>query len=171
MLRLATRRVGVPLLSFAHLTVCAGLLVGPAVRQQVCLFPRAAYQRAQVCSAALPPDQAGPDAPPPPASTSGVTMPTERQPGEWESPITSELITSAVSGGNWLWEASGQYDGWTAVQLCCATSSVARAHRQRRPQPCMQTKRLGAVSFTSGGDLIWLEGRPAEKGRQVLVRK
>lgn len=55
-------------------------------------------------------------------------MPTERLPGEWESPITSELITSA-------------------------------------------TKRLGAPSFAPNGDLFWLEGRPAEKGRQVLVRR
>jgi dipeptidyl aminopeptidase/acylaminoacyl peptidase len=54
--------------------------------------------------------------------------PVERQPGEWESPITSQLITSA-------------------------------------------TKRLGAVSFAPNGALLWLEGRPSEKGRQVLVRR
>lgn len=54
--------------------------------------------------------------------------PTERQFGEWESPITSDLITSA-------------------------------------------TKALGAVSFSANGDLLWLEGRPTEKGRVVLVRR
>lgn len=30
--------------------------------------------------------------------------PIERQPGEWESPITSQLITSAVGGGSWAQE-------------------------------------------------------------------
>lgn len=30
--------------------------------------------------------------------------PIERQPGEWESPITSQLITSAVGGGSWAEE-------------------------------------------------------------------
>ena len=37
--------------------------------------------------------------------------------------------------------------------------------------PDLQTKRLGAVSFGPNGDLFWLELRPLEKGRQVLVRK
>ncbi len=34
-----------------------------------------------------------------------------------------------------------------------------------------QTKSLGAVSFAANGDLLWLEGRPTEKGRVVLVRR
>ena len=37
--------------------------------------------------------------------------------------------------------------------------------------PVLQTKKLGAVSFAANGDLFWLEGRPSEKGRQVLVRR
>lgn len=37
--------------------------------------------------------------------------------------------------------------------------------------PARQTKRLGAPSFTAAGDLVWVEGRPSEKGRQVLVRR
>ncbi|PSC76207.1 dipeptidyl aminopeptidase acylaminoacyl peptidase [Micractinium conductrix] len=62
------------------------------------------------------------------AASQPAMAPLERQYGEWESPITSELITSA-------------------------------------------TKRLGGVSFSPGGDLFWLEGRPTEQGRQVLVRR
>lgn len=33
------------------------------------------------------------------------------------------------------------------------------------------SKRLGAVSIGSGGQVFWLEGRPAEQGRQVLVTR
>ena len=35
-----------------------------------------------------------------------ATMPSQRQPGEWESPITSELITSAVGAGRGLQAAT-----------------------------------------------------------------
>lgn len=52
--------------------------------------------QAGACSAAL--SRARPAA----AATAGTcaaAMPTQRQPGEWESPITSELITSAVRQG------------------------------------------------------------------------
>ena len=48
--------------------------------------------------------------------------------GEWESPITSELITS-------------------------------------------QSISLGAPVIAPDGHLYWLEGRPTEGGRQVLVRR
>lgn len=104
-------------------------------------------------------------------------MPTERLPGEWESPITSELITSAVSH-------SLPAHCYTA--LGCRATPARRARlppaAQRLPYAarpsllpaasCLpQTKRLGAPSFAPNGDLFWLEGRPAEKGRQVLVRR
>lgn len=35
----------------------------------------------------------------------------------------------------------------------------------------LQTKGLGSPAFGPNGDLFWLEGRPLEQGRQVLVRK
>lgn len=33
------------------------------------------------------------------------------------------------------------------------------------------TKRLGGVAVAGDGRVFWLEGRPAEKGRQVLVSR
>jgi hypothetical protein len=48
--------------------------------------------------------------------------------GEWQTPITSELITA-------------------------------------------QTIRLGAPTIAPDGSIYWIEGRPKEGGRQVLVRR
>ena len=48
--------------------------------------------------------------------------------GEWQTPITSELITA-------------------------------------------QTIRLGAPTIAPDGNIYWIEGRPKEGGRQVLVRR
>ena len=180
------------------------------------------------------------------ACSADEMAPIERQPGEWESPITSQLITSAV-GEHACMPASctavtAAQQGRPSMQLyrcigklahvlpfascqncqsllhapqaamgvndacgslceqlqrvvqtvlCAAhsirialfsppfwsmptNSTLAAAGLNRdccAPFSSVQTKRLGAVSFAANGDLLWLEGRPAEKGRQVLVRR
>ena len=47
------------------------------------------------------------------------------------------------------------------------------ALRPPPPPPHTRTQniKLAATVIGPGGDLFWLEGRPAEKGRQVLVRR
>ena len=96
MLRRKSRRLRVRLLSCA----LALFLASPATAIQTC--PIAGTWQLPTCSADLQPRLAAepePYLPPPAAAAAGLAaaaMPVAKQPGEWESPITSELITSAV---------------------------------------------------------------------------
>ena len=99
MLKLAVQRCGIG--GRRSLTIRApSLWRGDlSLRSASAGFQQAATQKAAptcrrsplVAAAATPAATA-----PGPTTSSGATMPTERLPGEWESPITSELITSAV---------------------------------------------------------------------------
>lgn len=74
-------------------------------------------------------------------------------------------------------EGAGR-DGWSAQPATphlATPHALPPRHPARPPTPAclcpLQTKRLGALAFGPSGDLFWLEGRPSEKGRQVLVRR
>ena len=96
--------------------------------------------------------------------------PVERQPGEWVSPITSEIITAAV-GERGVHGAACHPPCHGSTARSLARSRLTHPSSHAYPPTRLQTKRLGAVCFAPNGDLLWLEGRPSEKGRQVLVRR
>jgi hypothetical protein len=54
-----------------------------------------------------------------------------------------------------------------------ALHPLRASHRPSAPPPPPHTQvlRLGAPSVLSNGDAFWLEGRPAEAGRSVLVQR
>lgn len=73
--------------------------------------------------------------------------------GHWKSPITSELITSKV---------------------CGVVPTKATSIKRTALSPIaylLQVLRLGSPTVLPNGDVFWLESRPAEQGRSVLVQR
>lgn len=116
--------------------------------------------------------------------------------GEWQSPISSELIVSKVSicscsqhahklpyqyilsyGHGMLCAAHAAVMQRTSsraaagtVQGCCLVQCAMR-HLLACIAAELQVLRIGSPSVLANGDITWVEMRPSEQGRSVLTHR